>query len=357
LGTRAVNRVGGDYPRMIAVSNPELRPEIGRQIAKYSQKNVDLLDLEANEFATLPLREVISSLDYPNVNYFVSTLTEDFIDDSLYSSFDASSQKALLTFNNLIKNTAMVRIMNEVLSTLEKAWGQPVDIEFTAALTSLGKVRINLLQCRPLRLPRISASPVEVPGKLDARNILFRSSRIMSGGVIDAIRYIIYIDPEAYDGITTLDRKRSIGRVVGRLNEYFRGKEEKIIAVGPGRWGSNNIDLGVNVSYADIDNFMVLVEVGRAGSGAEPELSYGTHFFQDLVEADIIYIPVFPDSANTGLNVSFFTQSPNALAKILPEFADYADVIRVIDVPQARKGVHAHIIADAANRKAICYLR
>jgi pyruvate, water dikinase len=243
------------------------------------------------------------------------------------------------------------------LTTLEKSWGQPVDIEFTAAIGSSGEVKLNLLQCRPLRLPRASSEPVEIPAKLDARNILFKSSRIMSGGVIDAIRYVIYIDPDAYARIETLDKKRSIGRVVGKLNEYFRDKEEKIIAVGPGRWGSNNIDLGVNVSYADIDNFLVLVEVGHATGGGEPELSYGTHFFQDLVEADIIYVPVFPDSEDTELNGRFFTHSPNALASILPEYAEYGDVIRVIDVPSSRPGVYAHVIADANNRKAICYLK
>jgi pyruvate, water dikinase len=357
LGTRAVNRVGGDYPRMIAVSHPELRPEIGRQIAKYSQKNIDLLDLEANEFATLPLRGILTPLDYPNVNFFVSTLTDDFIDDSMYNSFDTTTQKVLLTFNNLVKNTDLVKIMDEVLTTLENNWGQPVDIEFTAAIGLSGEVKLNLLQCRPLRLPRASSEPVEIPAKLDARNILFKSNRIMSGGVINTIRYIIYIDPEAYSRISTLDKKRSIGRVVGKLNEYFRGKEEKIIAVGPGRWGSNNIDLGVNVSYADIDNFMVLVEVGHATGGGEPELSYGTHFFQDLVEADIIYIPVFPDSEDTEFNRRFFTQSPNELSSLLPDYSEYGDVIRVIDVPSFRPGVYAHIIADANNRKAICYLK
>ncbi len=67
LGTRAVNRVGNDYPRMIAVSHPQLRPESGARIAKYSQWEVDLIDLERNEFATRPLAEVLEGRDYPNL--------------------------------------------------------------------------------------------------------------------------------------------------------------------------------------------------------------------------------------------------------------------------------------------------
>ena len=357
LGTRAVNRVGGDYPRMIAVSDPELRPEIGRQILKYSQKNVDLLDLEANEFTTYSLQELLAALDYPNLNYLISTMSEDFVNDSLFISTDTSSQNIILTFNNLIKQTDLVKIMDELLARLEKAWEQPVDIEFTAAIDTDGNVRVNLLQCRPLRLPRIPDSPVTLPENLDAQHVLFKTNHIISGGIIDSIKYIIYIDPTKYAGITSMSDKRSLGRIMGKLNEYFRDKKQKIMAVGPGRWGSNNIDLGVNVSYADIDNITVLVEVGRAGAGGEPDLSYGTHFFQDLVEADIIYLPVFPDKSATEFNNRFFNKSPNVLTKILPEYTDFEDIIQVIDVPSAYDGMYVHVIADPQTRKAACFLK
>jgi pyruvate, water dikinase len=357
LGTRAVNRIGGDYPRMIAISHPELRPEIGRQIAKYSQKNIDLLDLQTNELSTHTIREIMEPVDYPNLFYMVSLLEDDSVNDPLYNSLDAPPQNLVLTFNNLIKRTDFTTIMDDILTTLEKTWGQPVDIEFTATIDANDKVRINLLQCRPLHLPRVSSSPALLPEKLPAKDILFKSDRIISGGVIDDIRYLIYVDIEKYTAIVSLSQKRDVGRVIGKINEYFRGKEEELVAIGPGRWGSNNIDLGINVSYADIDNFAVLVEVGRTDSGTEPELSYGTHFFQDLVEADMIYLPVFPDKPSTHFNKRFFSSSTNILASILPEYADYNDIIKVIDVPFAFKGVHAHVIADAQTRKAVCYLK
>jgi pyruvate,water dikinase len=357
LGTRAVNRISGDYPRMIAVSHPELRPEIGRQILKYSQKNIDLLDLEANEFVTRSVREVLTPSDYPNISFLVSTISDDYLDDSGYSSVDTSPQNIVLTFNNLIKQTDLIEIMDDILAKLERTWGQPVDIEFTAIIDTNGKVRINLLQCRPLRLPRIPDSPTTLPKILDAHNVLFKSNRITSGGIVDSIRYVIYIDPAKYDEMTSLSMKRSLGRVVGKLNEYFRDKKEKILAIGPGRWGSNNIELGVNVSYADIDNITVLVEVGRADAGNEPELSYGTHFFQDLVEADIIYLPVLPDKNSTKFNARFFTQSPNILNQLLPEYREFQNVIKVIDIPAAYNGAYVNVVADAQTRKAICYLK
>ena len=357
LGTRAVNRVAGDYSRMIAVSHPELRPEMGTQIARYSQKNIDLLDLEANEFATLPVLSVLEKLDYPNLELLVSSMAEDFVNDSLYGFINISPQCIILTFNNLIKKTDIVNIMDEILTRLEKSWEQPVDIEFTAMTTTKGEVRINLLQCRPLRLPLKPDLPTALPENLDPQHVLFKTDRIISGGIVNSIRYVIYIDSNKYASLTSLSIKRSFGRVMGKLNEYLRGREGKVMAIGPGRWGSSNIHLGVNVSYADIDNVKVLVEVGHTDTGNEPELSYGTHFFQDLVEADMIYLPVFPDKPVTNFNDEFFTRSPNVLTKILPDYAEFEELIQVIDVPSSYNGAYAHVIADARTRMAICYLK
>jgi hypothetical protein len=174
---------------------------------------------------------------------------------------------------------------------------------------------------------------------------------------VNSIKYVIYVDPWKYAEIPSISTKRTLGRVVGKLNETLRNPEYKVMAMGPGRWGSTNIDLGVNVSYSDIDNIKVLVEVSRTEAGYEPELSYGTHFFQDLVEAEIIYLPVFPEQPFTRFNKTFFTESPNELAELLPEYADFSEYIRVIDVPSAYRGAFAHVIADSQTRRSICYIK
>ncbi len=47
LGTRAVDRVASDYPRMVALSHPSLRPEFGvRMVRQYSQHLIDVIDLK-----------------------------------------------------------------------------------------------------------------------------------------------------------------------------------------------------------------------------------------------------------------------------------------------------------------------
>jgi len=356
LGTRAVNRVSGDYPRMIAVSHPNIRPEIGMEVAKYSQRMVDALNLEENTFATKPFVEIIKGDNYPVLNLLASEIADGYLRDWFVTSPGGSGINLVLTFNNLINRTALVNIMGEMLIKLEEAWGQPVDIEFTAYVDGENNVRVNLLQCRSLRVPTLAGTGVSIPKKLPKEQVLFRSNRAINAGMVSDIGYIIYIDPRKYAEVATTDVKRTLGRVIGKLNNHLRDKGRKVMIMGPGRWGSNNIELGVNVGYADIDGTAVLVEVAREEAGHTPEVSYGTHFFQDLVESDILYLPVYPDEDAADFNTGFFSRSPNILKDLLPELSDFEDIVHVIDVPMAADGASAKVIADPQTRNAVCFL-
>lgn len=356
LGTRAVNRVSGDYPKMIAISHPQLSPQAGAKIAKYSQRQVDLLDLEENTFSTHPFTEVIANDAFPNLHLIASSIADGYLHDSVADFQDEAEENLVLTFNNLVKRTDLIKILGEMLVRLEKAWGQPVDIEFTAHIDAKGNLSVNLLQCRALQLPRTSGAEVKIPENLPRERVLFRSSRAISAGVVSNIRYIIYIDPRQYAEAVPIDTKKALGRVVGKINEFLLSRGGKVMAMGPGRWGSNNIELGVNASYADIDNTAVLVEMAYAGAGHEPEVSYGTHFFQDLVEAEVIYLPLYPDDEATDFNTRFFEKSPNVLSTLLPDLAGFQDVVRIIDVPAVANGAQAQVIADPHTRSAVCFL-
>jgi hypothetical protein len=112
----------------------------------------------------------------------------------------------------------------------------------------------------------------------------------------------------------------------------------------------------VNVGYSDICNASVLVEVAWEETGHVPEVSYGTHFFQDLVEAQIMYMPVYPREQDARFNTDFFTQSSNILASLFPDMSDFSEVVRLIDIPANANGLHAQVVADPYSRKAICYL-
>ena len=355
LGTRAVNRVGNDYPRMIAISHPGLRPETGARIAKYSQWEVDLLDLAGNDLTTVPLEDLLKDRDYPNLALFVSLMKDGYPADPWTSRLEATTEQMVLTFNHLLARTPFVHLIGSLLTRLEKAYGGPLDTEFTAAVDAAGRVRINLLQCRPMRLPG-ATGPIRLPEDVPTERILFRSSRTISGGLTEPIRYLLYIDPTRYGAIETPEIKKSLGRIVGRINEHPAVAAGRILMMGPGRWGSSNIELGVNVTYADINNTSVLVEMAREEAGQVPDVSYGTHFFLDLVEAQIIYLPVYPSDPEAEFNRELFEGLPNVLTDLLPDAERFREIVRVFDLPAATGGRFARVAADPQSQRAICYL-
>ncbi|MCS3923163.1 PEP/pyruvate-binding domain-containing protein [Methanosalsum natronophilum] len=356
LGTRAVDRVGRDYPRMIAVSHPTLRPETGIQIQKYSQWDVDVIDLKNNRLTTIPFHKLLSKKDYPNLKMFVSCLNNGYIEDPYMGKIECESRKMILTFNNLIKKTSFVKKIDTILETVEQVYEKPVDIEFTSHVDNRGDIKINIVQCRPMTIPGIT-DDTTLPKNIPEKNILFQSSMVINAGKIDNINYILYIDPESYETIDSFDKKRSLGRVVGLINSILAKIEKQFILIGPGRWGSSNIELGVNVTYSEIDNTSVLVEMSRIKEGHTPEVSYGTHFFQDLVESGIVYMPLYPDQEDSLFNETFFYESKNVLTELLPEYKEFENIVKLIDISLEKNNSQISVIANQQAQKAIVFLK
>jgi pyruvate, water dikinase len=236
-----------------------------------------------------------------------------------------------------------------MLEVLEKEMGSPADIEFASDGRDL-----YLLQCRPQSsADGIKSAPI--PGDLPPERIVFSANRFISNGAVPNITHIVYVDPDAYNEIEELEELREVGRAVGRLNKIL--PKHQFILLGPGRWGSRgDIKLGVNVTYADISNTAALIEVARKKGNYTPDLSFGTHFFQDLVESSIRYLPLYPDEPGIIFDESFLRESENILSRILPEFAALAGVVHVIDVPRVRDGMVLRIHMNADQDKALAFL-
>jgi hypothetical protein len=346
LGTRAVDRVGSDYPRMIALSHPLLRPEVtADRIKKYSQKQVDLLNLKKGVMETVDFRTLRSVIDHPDLFYAVSVEKNGDLAPPMFKIQDLRGGELHLTFDNLLTKTHFVHLVRKVLSKVEGAYGRPVDIEF-----AWDDNKLYLLQCRSLSTRR-EMEKVVIPENTPEERILFTTHVGLSNSIVHDLEYIVYVNPRAYDLLGTVEEKMRIAHVVNLLNKAFSGKRYALM--GPGRWGSNDINLGVKVTYADINNTKVLVEVAFAKEGYTPEVSYGTHFFQDLVEADIVIVPLFPDDPSVTLNEKFLLGSRNILKKIVPEAADCEAVVQVIHVPSARPGQFLHVYLDLHNQKVV----
>ena len=357
LGTRAVDRVGNDHPRMIALSHPQLRPEVSaEEIRRYSQRFIDVLDLDANELITRQTTEVFS-FDDPTLPYLISVDKQDYI-QLLFSDVRLlEPEQLVLTFDGLLKKTDLVKQMKAILSRLEREYKCAVDIEFTAEVAEDGaapRVTIHLLQCRPTTSFE-TGQRIHLPTNVLAADKIFTAHRLVPQGVVSQIRYVIYVPPEKYRQLARPMVKLELARVIGRLNKRLEG--QTFILMGPGRWGSSNIDLGVPVGYADINNARVLVEVASPRGQGVPDVSYGTHFFQDLVEAHIYALPLFLEDRGTIFNRAFILNSRNALPALLPGDAAYAEYIQVIDVPAAANGRYLEIVMDEERSEALAYLK
>ena len=345
---------------MIALSHPSLRPEVGaRALSKYSQHLVDVLNLDANQPETLPVTDVLSG-DYPGLHLIASQNKGDYVGPILSMLEEPDPHSLILTFDHLIERTDFCELMSFLLQTLEQYYERPVDIEFAVqSLPGRGpnreKLGISLLQCRPLSY-RKQGQPVSIPTNIPERDQLFTANRLVPQGLVQGVRYIVWVDPLAYDRIPDPSTKTQIARQVGRLNQALKG--ECFILMGPGRWGSSNVSLGVKVSYADIDHASVLAEVALAQGNHAPEASYGTHFFQDLVEAQIYPLPLYPDDPDTVFNWPFFRQAPNLLRNILPDAPpEVAEVLKVIDVPAVAGGRRLTIAMSSEQERALGYLK
>jgi hypothetical protein len=356
LGTRAVDRVANDYPRMIALSHPQLRPErTAKEIKKYSQHFVDLIDLDDNCMKSMPVAEVIS-VDYPGVRLLATLDKGDYLQSIFALGSDLAPSALVLTFDGLVQDASFTAAMKTLLETLEKYYRFAVDVEFAVDILAERpgpKYSLHLLQCRPLTSHEWGEE-LEIPADVPESDKVFSAQKLVSQGVVSNIEFIVYVDPEAYSHITERSVKLEIGRVIGRLNK--RLENGRFILMGPGRWGSSNIDLGVKVTYADIYNSRVLVEIAMGKDGETPEVSYGTHFFQDLVESGIYPLPLYPNDEGVIFNRTFLNGVPNALPRLLPTDAPYADYVKVIDVPLASGGRFLEIVMDGEQEQALAYL-
>ena len=111
--------------------------------------------------------------------------------------------------------------------------------------------------------------------------------------------------------------------------------------------------MGVKVTYADIDVSAVIVEVAKSSGGYVPEVSYGTHFFQDLVEDRIYYLAVYPGLPNNYINEAYLQSSPNLLEEIAPDYKHFSDVVRILKNKENSKCFR--VAMDRQKNQAVCY--
>lgn len=349
LGTRAVDRLSDDYPILVAPGQPGLRVNITcDEIIRYSPKKIDVIDLKDNSFETIEMRQFLKECGplIPRVNQMISVCDRDHIHQQVGPNIDFESDELVVTFEGLISRTPFVGQINTILKLLESKLNFPVDIEFASDGHDF-----YLLQCRPQSSADNSAA-VPIPKDVSPERVIFSAKRFVSNGRVPDITHIVYVDPGHYGELPDRADLLAVGRAVSRLNQLL--PKRQFILMGPGRWGSRgDIKLGVNVTYSDINNTAMLIEVARQKGNYIPDLSFGTHFFQDLVESHIRYLPLYPDDPGVIFNERFLKGSPSLLPEILPEFEYLSDTLRLIDIPRITNGMVLQVLMNADLDEAI----
>jgi hypothetical protein len=344
LGTRAVDRVSGDYARIVSLDHPEKGPPVNHgDEKKFSQHNADVLNLRENRLAETPLdslagydlkadRSIFSSVDLPTLNRL----------KELGVRYDTTPQ--IFDFKGLLTKTDFPRLMTAILGTLKTAYNYPVDIEFTVNFSGDGNFRFNLLQCRPLQTKGFGKA-VEIP-EPGQGNVFFASTgNFMGGNIRLPLDYVILVRAKEYLELTEREKYQT-ARIIGTLNQKLKGS--RILLTGPGRWGTTTPSLGVPVNFSELCNMAALCEVSYRQASLMPELSFGSHFFQDIVESGLFYAAIFEGEDGVSFHPEFILERENIFEKILPGEKEWGKVIHIAQTDGLT------LYSDITSQKLLC---
>jgi hypothetical protein len=350
LGTRAVDRSDDDYTRLVALNAPQRRPEANfEEVRQYAQRRVDYLDLQANRLVSGHFLDVVKECTDVPIEMFAST------DESAGATVGSTGKTWVPTFDGLLSATDFVKDMREILEALQGAYEHPVDVEFTLNFVGDSTYRIHVVQCRPLSVKGIETPRPSAMEVSKADTIIEACGAVIGHSRHIRVNRFIYIVPSAYSQLALQDR-HGIARLIGQINQ---GPEPLvpgcIMLLGPGRWGSNDPFLGIPVAFADISRTSVLCEIVAMHQNLVPDVSLGTHFLNELVETDMLYLALFPQRGNNYLRTEWFESSPNRLAQLVPKAGKWADVVKVIEPSSMAGEGSTFLVADAFKQKVLCY--
>ena len=328
LGTSAVDRTEGSYPRLVSLDKPEATNfTTVAEKHQFSQRKAEVVDLKTRSLNRVPLDDLEPVLPAYVKNQVLEHDTE--AEASLHER-GIWRNICFISCLGLVRNREMMERMQRMMHLIQKEYGEPVDIEFTINVSESREYMINLLQCRPLQVFK-DGGGVTVPENVRAEDI-FLETRHASMGLSREVKLdrIVYVDPVKYYQLP-YNEKTAIAALIGRINWKYRDTGTHMMLLVPGRIGTSSPELGVPTAFSDISGFDAVCEIAENRAGYNPELSYGSHIFQDLVEAQILYTAVFPGERTIRFRPELLRQVPNRIGEI-PGGAEKQEVICLADV-------------------------
>ena len=344
LGTKAVDRTTEDYPRLANLDRPGVTMlTTVAQKHKFSQRNIDLLDCAGNQLRELPLDALLPQLP---LWYKKMVLERDTEAEAWLRESGTRQEVWFVSCQRLLETRSFTDLMQRILKTLERVYQNPVDIEFAVNLAPDGDFVVNLLQCRPLYQNQ-SSETVNIDALKLERVFFDISDAVMGPSGKRRMDVVVQIDPARYDA-HPYNLKYGVAKAVETINDYYRGSGKNLLLMTPGRVGTSSPELGVPVSFRGISNFSAVCEVSDRRAGFMPELSYGSHMFQDLVEAQILYGAIYGDGRTHIWNPELFRGQENLFSAICPGQPELADMIQVYEVEKL------YFWLDAISNRGVC---
>lgn len=346
LGTRAVGNNGEEHIRLVALNEPELQLQNNAEM-RYQQK-ADVLNLDSGQIYPLIFSEVAQKC--PKLPLEIIASKDERLERLARESKLKNIFTYSLTFSKLLKDTCFVNHMRSILKTLEKSYNNPVDIEFAVNILEDGSYKINLIQCRPIQVKKSLTAKVlkEIPS---SKCILKSSGPVIGRRREFKIDRIIYVIPEAYSSLPERDRY-AIARYIG---EIVKDDETQCtMLIGPGRWGTTSPELGIPISFPEIKSVDVICEIAAMHEYLIPDLSLGSHFFNELIETDILYFAIQPNIENHFADYDFLNNTAISSEQTSTDAEKWKNIVRVI-YSNKEKNMTYHFVATPQGQKAILY--
>ena len=348
LGTSAVDRIEGSYPRIVSLDRPKVTTaRNSAEKHKFSQRKLEVMNRSKGK-----LEQVDPDTIRPYLPQFLNKLLfeHDYDTESMFRERGESINIEFVSCQGIVEKKELMEQMRLILRAIQEEYDYPVDTEFTINLSEDGDYVVNLLQCRPLQV--FQDSGVEgIPEEVDKDKILFECRQASMGlSRSEKLDLIVRIDTVKYYNMPYKDKYR-VAQSLGNINWTMRGKNKKMLLMSPGRIGTSSPELGVPAAFADISEFEAICEISDSRAGYNPELSYGSHFFQDLVEAGILYIAIFESEKTLTFNEDLLEGLPDILSEINPGAESLKGIIQVYDVSR----MNLLLCNDMKKERIICF--
>ena len=342
LGTSAVDRTEGSYPRIVNLDMPEKSSySSSADKHKFSQGKAEVINMTKRELEKLSYE----MMEQDRPKYLEKILLEhDTEAESRLREMGRRREVKFISCKGLVANAPLMDHMRRMLKCIQEEYKYPIDTEFTINISENGEYSIDLLQCRPLQVQKGKSGSV-VPDDVSEERILLESFGASMGiSKTSTLDLIVYVDPIKYYELPYKE-KDLVAKLIGKINWHYRDMDKHMMLIVPGRVGTTSPELGVPTSFADISAYDIICETEESRAGYNPELSYGSHIFQDLVEAEILYTAIFHGEKTKHYSPEKLEGSRDLTDEL--EFPDVLEgVVHVYDVSDRKCEVYNDVAGE-----------